>query len=560
MLTHLHIENYALIRESDIAFDGGFVVITGETGAGKSILLGALGLLLGQRADVGVLADKGRKCVVEARFDIDGLGLQPLFEEADVDYDPQLILRREILPSAKSRAFANDTPVQLPFLKQLGARIIDIHSQHQTLTLSDSHFRLSLLDSLAKPEVGGWRSEVFVAYDAAYREYTRLKRELEALAGAEAQSRKEQDYLQFQFGELSEAQLQPGEQEELEQESQLLAHAEAVREGLAAAAAALDDESEHAVLPRLRQAKGALGHVAHYHAQADELLRRLESSLIELADINSELQSAADGITYSPERQQEVDDRLALLYRLQKKHGVDTVEALIALRDELDARLQSISTMDSRLSELMEQVDRAYGTLQKAADALTAARRKAGKMLEKNILPTLHELGMPEARFEVQLAEATAYGPMGHDAVALLFNANRGGELREVGKVASGGELSRLMLAIKSMLTSHRLLPTIIFDEIDTGVSGDISVAVGRIMRRMAERMQVVAISHLPQIAAGADQHLKVYKRLEEGEERTVSHIRQLTPEERLTEVAVMLSSDPPTAAALQTARELMSW
>ena len=560
MLTHLHIENYALIRESDIAFDGGFVVITGETGAGKSILLGALGLLLGQRADVGVLADKGRKCVVEARFDIDGLGLQPLFEEADVDYDPQLILRREILPSAKSRAFANDTPVQLPFLKQLGARIIDIHSQHQTLTLSDSHFRLSLLDSLAKPEVGGWRSEVFVAYDAAYREYTRLKRELEALAGAEAQSRKEQDYLQFQFGELGEAQLQPGEQEELERESQLLAHAEAVREGLAAAAAALDDESEHAVLPRLRQAKGALGHVAHYHAQADELLRRLESSLIELADINSELQSAADGITYSPERQQEVDDRLALLYRLQKKHGVDTVEALIALRDELDARLQSISTMDSRLSELMEQVDRAYGTLQKAADALTAARRKAGKMLEKNILPTLRELGMPEARFEVQLAEATAYGPMGHDAVALLFNANRGGELREVGKVASGGELSRLMLAIKSMLTSHRLLPTIIFDEIDTGVSGDISVAVGRIMRRMAERMQVVAISHLPQIAAGADQHLKVYKRLEEGEERTVSHIRQLTPEERLTEVAVMLSSDPPTAAALQTAKELMSW
>lgn len=558
MLTHLHIENYALIRESDIAFDGGFVVITGETGAGKSILLGALGLLLGQRADVGVLADKGRKCVVEARFDIDGLGLQPLFEEADVDYDPQLILRREILPSAKSRAFANDTPVQLPFLKQLGARIIDIHSQHQTLTLADSHFRLSLLDSLAKPEVGGWRSEVFVAYDAAYREYTRLKRELEALAGAEAQSRKEQDYLQFQFGELSEAQLQPGEQEELERESQLLAHAEAVREGLAAAAAALDDESEHAVLPRLRQAKGALGHVAHYHAQADELLRRLESSLIELADINSELQSAADGITYSPERQQEVDDRLALLYRLQKKHGVDTVEALIALRDELDARLQSISTMDSRISELMEQVDRAYGTLQKAADALTAARRKAGKMLEKNILPTLRELGMPEARFEVQLAEATAYGPMGHDAVALLFNANRGGELREVGKVASGGELSRLMLAIKSMLTSHRLLPTIIFDEIDTGVSGDISVAVGRIMRRMAERMQVVAISHLPQIAAGADQHLKVYKRLEEGEERTVSHIRQLTPEERLTEVAVMLSSDPPTAAALQTAKELM--
>ena len=514
MLTHLHIENYALIRESDICFGGGFVVITGETGAGKSILLGALGLLLGQRADVAVLADKTRKCVVEARFDIGGLGLQPLFDEADVDYDDTLILRREILPSAKSRA-------------TIGERRAE----------------------------NGERA----AYGAAYKEYSQLKRQLEELTTAEAQNRKEQDYLQFQFDELSEARLQADEQEALEQESQLLAHAEAVREGLAAAAAAIDDESEQSVLSRLRQAKSALAHVAHYHQQADELLKRLDSSLIELDDINGELRSSADGITYSPERQQEVDERLALLYRLQKKHGVDTVADLIALRDELDVKLQGISTLDERIQALMEQVDRAFATLQQAADRLSAARAKAGKALEKNILPTLHELGMPEARFEVALSPTASYGPMGHDAVAFLFNANRGGALRDLAKVASGGELSRLMLAVKSMLTSHSLLPTIIFDEIDTGVSGDISVAVGGIMQRMAGRMQVVAITHLPQIAAKAGQHLKVYKRLEDSEERTVSLIRELQPDERLTEVAVMLSSDPPTPAALQTARELMA-
>lgn len=550
MLTNLHIENYALIRESDIQFGRGFVAITGETGAGKSILLGALGLLLGQRADAAVLADKGKKCVVEARFDIEGLGLQPLFDEADVDYDDTLILRREILPSAKSRAFANDTPVQLPFLKQLGARLIDIHSQHQTLTLGDSHFRLSLLDTLA----GGSERE---CYEDAYRTYSRLKCDLEELTSAEAQNRKEQDYLQFQFDELNEARLQPDEQASLEQDSQLLAHAEAVREGIATAAAAVDDETEQSVLARLRHAKSALGHVAQYHPQADELLKRLESSLIEIDDINSELQSAADGITYSPERQQEVDDRLALLYRLQKKHGVDSVAALIQLRDELDQRLQGISTLDERIQTLMEEVDKAFAQVQQTADRLTASRTKASRLLEKNILPTLHELGMPEARFEVEIRPMATYGPTGHDMVAFLFNANRGGELRDVAKVASGGELSRLMLAVKSMLTSHSLLPTVIFDEIDTGVSGDISVAVGTIMQRMAQRMQVVAITHLPQIAARASQHLKVYKQT--ADDRTVSRIRELEPRERVTEVATMLSSDPPTKAALQTAKELMS-
>ena len=555
MLQSLHIENYALIRETDISFADAFVAITGETGAGKSIMLGALGLLLGQRADAAVLADRERKCVVEAVFDISGLGLEELFAEADVDYDDRLILRREILPSAKSRAFANDTPVQLPFLRQLAPCIVDIHSQHQTLTLADSRFRLTLLDTLCVTGKGG-TSTTAEAYRKAYDEYIGLKHELETLTSAEAQNRKEQDYMQFQFNELYEARLADGEQESLEQESQLLAHAEAVREGMAEASTAMDGDDVAAALPMLRQAKGALAHIAAYHPAADALLSRMESAIIELDDINSELQSAADGITYSPERQQQVDDRLDLIYRLQKKHGVESVAELMAIRDDLDSRLQSISTLGERIQALMEQVDKAYAALADAATALTEARRKAGDNLSAEMLPTLHELGMPEARFQVELTAAETYGPMGHDTVHFLFNANRGGDLRDIAKVASGGEMSRLMLAIKSMLTSRNLLPTIIFDEIDTGVSGDIAGAVGRIMCRMAGRMQVIAITHLPQIAARALQHLKVYK--ENETDRTVSRIKELTPAERINEVAVMLSADPPTAAALQTAKELM--
>ena len=551
MLQSLHIENYALIRETTVDFGGGFVTITGETGAGKSIMLGALGLLLGQRADSAVLADPGQKCVVEAEFDIAGLDLEPIFDEADADYDDRLVLRREILPSGRSRAFANDTPVQLPFLRQLGSRIVDIHSQHQTLTLADSQFRLALLDTLSSPQ------SPLSTYQNAYREYITLKCQLEELTATEAQNRREQDYLQFQFDELSDAALQPGEQELLEQESHLLAHAEAVQEGLATAAAALDDDTDQAVLARLRGAKGALAQVAQYHIEADALLKRLDSALIELDDIEGELRHTAADIVYNPERQQEVDDRLALLYRLEKKHSVESVEALIALRDDLNSRLQGIASLDERIHSLMEQVDHAFAAVQRAADTLTAARTKAGKEMAANIVPTLHELGMPEARFDVKLTATPTYDPNGHDAVQFLFNANRGVEMRDLAKVASGGELSRLMLAIKSMLTSRSLLPTIIFDEIDTGVSGDISVAVGRIMCRMAERMQVVAITHLPQIAARASQHLKVYK--ETTGDRTVSLIRQLSPDERVVEVAVMLSSDPPTPAALQTAKELMS-
>ncbi len=549
MLQTLHIENYALIRETDIAFGQGFTAITGETGAGKSIILGALGLLLGQRASVATLADHEHKCVVEAHFDISELHLESLFDEADIDYDNLLILRREVLPSGKSRAFANDTPVQLAFLQQLGPHIIDIHSQHQTLTLADRNFRLSLLDSLVA-------HSALPDYQRTYRKYTSLKHDLETLVATETESRREQDYLQFQFDELTAARLTEDEQQQLEQESQLLSHAEAIKEGLTSAAIAIDDESDSSVLSRLRTAKNALSHISSYHPDAEALCNRIDSVLIEADDIATELQHTANRINYSSERQQEVDDRLSLLYRLQKKHSVNTVSELIALREEFKSKLQTISTLDDRIHDLMEQVDQAYAALQQAADLLTQQRIAAGKALSEAILPTLHELGMPDARFAVQVDPSSNYTPQGHDTVQLLFNANRGMEMHDVSQVASGGELSRLMLAIKSMLTSHSLLPTIIFDEIDTGVSGDIAGAVGRIMCRMAEHMQVVAITHLPQIAARAEQHLKVYKHVEG--ESTVSLIRELTPSERIVELASMLSSGSPSEAAMQTARELM--
>lgn len=549
MLQHLHIENYALIRESDIDLTEGFVAITGETGAGKSILLGALGLLLGTRADVSVLADRERKCIVEAQFDVAGLELQPLFQEADVDYDDVLILRREVQPTGRSRAFANDCPVSLAFLKQLGERIVDIHSQHQTLTLTESGFRFDLLDAMGAATA---RRQ----YAEAYRQYAALKQQLEQLVNTEAEQRREQDYLQFQFDELQQAALVADEQAQLEAEQQLLAHAEAVREGLATAAAAIDDDTEMSPLSRLRSARTSIEHIAPYHTAAAELLNRLKSALIELDDIASTISAEAAEISYSPERQQQVEERLSELYRLQHKHGVDTVADLIALRDQLDSRLQNIATLSDRIQSLMEQVDTAFAAVQTAADALTTARKQAGEALSAQLLPLLHSLGMPDARFAVSLQSTDTYSATGHDAVGLLFNANRGVAMADLGRVASGGELSRVMLAIKATLASRSLLPTIIFDEIDTGVSGDIAGAVARMLCQMGQHMQVVAITHLPQIAARASGHLKVYKQADA--DRTVSLIRPLSHEERIHEVATMLSADPPTAAALQTAAELM--
>lgn len=547
MLKTLHIENYALIRQADINFGDGFVVITGETGAGKSIMLGALGLLLGQRADLQVLGDKSRKCVVEAEFDIAGLGLEPLLDEAGIDYDDALIVRREILPSGKSRAFVDDTPAQLPLLKDLGVRLVDIHSQHQTLTLAEGSFQTALLDLIGESPIDDYR--------AAYAEYSALKKELETLTAADAQNKKELDYLQFLFDELQAARLVDGEQEELEQEQKLLSHTEAIKEALGMAMTVCDGD-DNSALTLINSAKNALGRLTDYHNDIKSIYSRLDSSLIELRDIMSDISRLDSSLSFSPERMQQVDERLNLIYRLERKHDTDSVAGLIAVRDDLDSRLQNIDLMDRKIEQTMELVDKSYAKLQTVAAKMTECRAKAAKRLSTDILSPLSLLGMEFARLEVQVVPTEHFGPAGRDNVTFLFNANRGGEMRELSKVASGGEMSRLMLAIKSLITVKTLLPTIIFDEIDTGVSGDISVAVGKIMCSMAEKMQVIAISHLPQIAARAGQHLKVYK---EVEDVTVSRIRELDADERVREVAVMLSSDPPTAAALQTAKELMS-
>ena len=555
MLKSLHIENYALIQQSDIDFDCGFVAITGETGAGKSIMLGALALLLGGRADTHILFDNERKCIVEAIFETNSLcetqrATMALLEKEDVDIndDGSIIIRREILPSGKSRAFVNDTPVGLAFLKELGSRLIDIHSQHASLLLGNNGFQTTILDIMADD------AKELSEYQECHRKYSGLKKELEKLTAEEQQNRKDYDYNKFLFDELEAAALSDGEQENLEQESEMLANAEGIKEALTQIINICDGDEDSA-FSRLNGCKSLLSKLTHYNTEYKNLYERLDSTLIELRDIISSLDSANEATVFSPERQQEVDDRLALIYKLQKKHGVNSIAELLEIEQQLGDRIASIDGNDERIRQVMEAVDNAFKTLQTKSEILTKCRLEGAKLLEKQIMPLLAELGMPNATFKANLD-------------GFFFNANKGGEPREIAKVASGGEMSRLMLAIKSLTAKAGLLPTIIFDEIDTGISGDISIRMGHIMSRMASKdpdalstgndpIQVIAITHLPQIAARASQHYKVYK--DESDSRTTSNIRLLSTEERRHEIAVMLSSNPPTEAALQTASELMN-
>ena len=550
MLQHLTIENYALIKSLDINFAKGFTTITGETGSGKSIILGALGLLLGQRADVQVLFEKDRKCVVEATFDIKGLDLMSFFDDNDLDYDDTLLLRREIQPSGKSRAFVNDTPASLQVMKELGVYILDIHSQHQTLTLKNSDFQLSLLDVMCSSQ------ECKNNYKQEYNVYKKLKAELHTLEEQERKEKTDFDYHQFLFNELQQVQLQDGEQEQLEQEQTLLANAESIKSNLMAVIVACDD-SDDAVVSRLQSCKSLLSKVAAYHSSIGELYNRFDSCLIELRDILSEIETIDSEIQYSPQRQEEVTQRLDAIYRLQTKHGVNTIAELLEVQNSLDDKLQMVSSLDGRIEEARKALSLSEKKLNALATQLTALRKEAGVLLQKQIQPILSDLGMKDAEFKVDISSTEGFMPTGCDEVAFMFNANKGGELREIGKVISGGELSRVMLAIKSLITSNSLLPTIIFDEIDTGVSGEISSKVGSIMKRMSATTQVFAITHLPQIAAKADSHLKVYKKVEA--DRTLSQMISLMGNDRVEEIAKMLSADKVTESALATARELMN-
>ncbi|MBR5027628.1 MAG: DNA repair protein RecN [Bacteroidales bacterium] len=550
MLRQLSIENYALIRSLQITFNEGFTAVTGETGAGKSIILGALGLLVGQRADTQVLQDKERKCVIEAVFDIGGLGLEKFFADNDLDYDTNVLIRREILPTAKTRAFINDTPVSLQIMRDFGNMVVDIHSQNQTLTLLNPDFQMRFVDTLADNE------ELLKKYESEYAVFQNVKSELARLREELQQSRRDKDYNQFLFDELEKAQLTENEQEELEQELNLLNNTETIKQTFGEILESADRQDD-AAIPRLMSAKSQLSKITGYYPQAEELFQRLDSCVIELRDIFSEIENLDENLTYSFDRQQYVSQRLDLIYNLQSKHGVNSVGELLEIKSQLNDKLQSTNDLSEKIQALEQRLTATESHLHELANELSTRRHKAAQQLEQEVLPMLADLGMKDAQIKVQLSTCENFQPDGTDVITLLFNANIGGELREVGKVISGGELSRLMLAIKSLIVKAKMLPTLIFDEIDTGVSGTIAVQMANIMKRMSQNAQVLAITHLPQVAAKAECHYKVYK--ESDDTSTQTSMCRLTEEQRVEEIAKMLSSEKLTASAIETAKQLMN-
>lgn len=550
MLNTLHVRNYALIRHLEIEFKGGLTIITGETGAGKSILLGALGLLLGNRADTSVLADKDKKCFVEGSFRIEPYGLQDFFRENDLDYEDPVILRREIAPGGKSRAFINDSPVNLPLMRELGILLVDIHSQHQNLNLNDHRFQLTVVDTVA-----GNRN-LLAAYRDQYDACMELGNRLDGLREKARQSRADLDYLSFQFNQLEEANLSGDEQESLEQELQTLDHAEEIKRNLLTAHSLLDGE-EGSVRDLLQKAIQAFAAIREYYPGAGELGERIESAWIELKDIASEAEKNGQTVELDPARQQLVRERLDLLYSLMQKHGVNDLNDLIRIRDELDARISDISSYDEQISALEKEYAESMAALERLSTELSTSRRKVLPGMEKQVVGLLKELGIPNAVFRISMKDLDDFTPLGRNEVEFLFSANKQVSPREISKVASGGELSRLMLSVKSLLSESLELPTIIFDEVDSGVSGEIAEKTGSLMKQMSRGKQIINITHLPQVAGKGEHHYLVYKTEKSGEERT--GIRLLDSEERVLEIARMLSGEELTEAAISNARELMN-
>ncbi|MBO5083561.1 MAG: DNA repair protein RecN [Bacteroidaceae bacterium] len=550
MLRNLHIQNYALIESLDLNFAQGFSVITGETGAGKSILLGAIGLLTGQRAETAAIRTGATKCIVEGTFDIAGYNLQALFEEMDVEYDPECIVRREIAATGKSRAFINDTPVSLASMKLLGERLIDIHSQHQNLLLSAESFQLGVLDTLCPDK--SYR----VQYTQAYRNYREAVQALEELRNQLSGDRGDEEYIRFQLNQFDEWHLRDGEQEELEQELELLTHAEDIKSSLYGISAALNGD-ENSQATALRSTTQALRSLTSIYPQAEEWYSRMESLYIELKDIAEEVADAEERMTVDPERQTWVEQRLDVIYTAQQKHRVSSVAELLEIEQRYRDTLSRIDDAAERIASLEQAVETTYKTLQKQAATLTAQRNAVARTFEKDIAARLIELGIPNTRFAVDITPRRQPDATGADSVAFLFSANKNGALQDIAQVASGGEISRIMLSLKSIIATATAMPTLIFDEIDTGVSGTIAARMADIMASIANHgRQVISITHLPQIAAKATAHYKVYK--EDNDTSTVSHIRPLTTEERITELAQMMSAGTLTAAAINNAKELL--
>lgn len=549
MLRALTIENYVLIDHLEMEIDCSLNIITGQTGAGKSILLGALGLLLGNKAEGGVLRDESRNCVIDGEFDIESYDLKEFFEENDLEYEPTLTIRRVITPAGKSRSYVNDLPVGQGVLRELGARLVDIHSQHRNLILSDDKFRIGVVDAIA-----GCGAQV-EAYREVYEQLLFEQRKLAQLREEAERNRRDEEWIRFQVEELTAANLREGELARIEAEQNILANSDAIGEAITLSRNALDDE-QMGVLLQLKTIEQAMSGVAATYAPASEVYERVHSALLDLKDISSELASAAERIDADPERLAQVVARIDMIYSLQQKHRVTSEEELIALRDKYTAQLQTITSGDERIAELEQRIVELRAEAMRRATEIHDLRAKAAPAIDAELSATLAELGMPSAQFTVDVAMQEEFSPMGCDRVAFLFTANAGLAPQPVEKIASGGEISRVMLALKALVARSMRLPTIIFDEIDTGVSGQIADAMGRIISKLSQSMQVINITHLPQVASKGKTHFVVYK--EDTLLGAMTSIRQLSARERVDEIAKMLSGSTVTSAAIEQARCLL--
>jgi DNA repair protein RecN (Recombination protein N) len=550
MLRNLHIQNYALIDELDIEFRNGLNIITGETGAGKSILLGALALILGQRADASVLKDKSKNCIVEGLFEVSGYNLEPFFRENDLDYYPNTIIRRQINESGKSRAFVNEVPVNLNVLKELGDSLIDVHSQHQNLLLSSNAFQTSAIDAFAKTQTD------LEAYRVTYSRYRKLQEELAELENKAKASLANLDYLQHQFKQLDEAKLKVDEQPDLEQLQQQLSNAEDIKTGLQLATEMLDS-NEQSVIPVLKNAQSSIQRIAHFLPEAKNLTNRIESCRTELRDIQEEMAKLNDKVQLDPEQLSIVNARLDLLFTLQQKHRVASANDLIAIRDSLKLEVDQITGYDTYIESKKAELNSSLKTLTTQAATISKKRRDSISKFENNIVSTLKLLGMPFVDFIVKIDETSDFNAQGKDSINFMFTANKQVAPQELSKIASGGEISRLMLSLKSLMISNTGLPTIIFDEIDTGVSGEVADKVGNIINTMGKGMQVINITHLPQIACKGHTHFMVYK--DNLTETSKTRIKLLDSEERIIEIAKMLSGESLSEAAITNAKHLLS-
>ena len=550
MLTSLSIQNYALINQLSIDFTDGLSIITGETGAGKSILLGALGLVLGNRADTSTLKDTSKKCVVEAQLSISNYNLEDFFIAVDIDYESQTIIRREILPSGKSRAFVNDTPVKLSVLNDLKSKLIDVHSQHQTLELSDADFQFHILDALAK------NTQKLASYQRGLQQLKVYQKELLELETQQREANQQYDYNLHLFNELNEANLIADEQLELEEKLEKLNNVEEIQLNLSEAVH-IASADEIGIQTLLNTLENRLQKIAPFSKEYEEISNRITSIKIELDDIVAELEDAIESIDSNPNELEKLNDRLQLIYNLQKKHYVNAIPELLEIQEALSVKVDQVENAEGIINKKQQQIQEVSTKLDEVATLISSARKKIIPNLKKELEYLLSELGMPEARFSIELSKSDSFLSNGKDKLNFLFSANKGGSFGELKKVASGGELSRIMLTIKKILSENTQLPTIIFDEIDTGVSGEISNKIAKIMQQMSTQMQVITITHLPQIAAKGNQHYKVFK--EDVAGVTTTNLKQLSEDERIVEIAEMLSGKDISDSAITHAKELLN-